>query len=417
MRICIIGLYFPPDMGGGSLLLWNTSTSLNKSGHRIKVITAVPHYPDGRVPERYRTKFFVKENVNGLEVFRVWVPPLPTHGLSSRLITYLSFTINYFMTFFFVGGIDAIYDLGLYPEFPLFSFPAFVHSRLRRIPWIFSSADLWPDVLIDLGFVRSKFFAKVLKSLAKLVDRLAGGITTINDSIKAGILRRGIPENKVHVVDMSVDTDFFRPLNEGEFSIQNDEFDDKFIVEYSGIFGPAYDFDTVLNAAKIVEPHNEVLFLIRGDGELKQKIVSRMKKLMLKNVRLLGRVESRSQVVEFLNIADVLLIPMRTVKVSYTATPSKVIEYFSCGKPVICCTRGELAKLIRESGAGLVVEPGNAKALAEAILTLLKDHESRIIMGENARKLALNRFSHARMGERLGSIISSTIAGKKSAQS
>lgn len=413
MRICTIGLYFPPDMGGGSFLLWNTSVSLIKSGHKVKVVTTVPHYPDGEIPKKFGRKFFVKENVDGIEVFRVWVPPLPTYGLVNRLAIYLSFTMNYFLTLFFVGDIDAIYDLGLYPEFPIFSFPAFVHSRIRRIPWIFSSADSWPDAVIDLGIVRSNFFAKASNSLAKLADRLADGITTINDTIKAGILRRGVPENKVHVVDMSVDTDFFRPLNESEFSIQIDEFKDKFVVEYSGIFGLAYDFDTVLNAAKIVESHSEVLFLIRGDGELKQKILDRTNELKLKNVSLLGRVESRSQVVEFLNVADVLLIPMRNVKVSYTATPSKAIEYLSCGKPVICCARGELAKLIGKSGAGFVVEPGDSKALAEAILILLKDHESRTSMGGNARKLVLDRFSHTKMGENLGKIISSTIQQKR----
>jgi glycosyltransferase involved in cell wall biosynthesis len=414
MKICTIGLYFPPDMGGGSLLLWNTSTSLNKLGHGVKVVTAVPHYPDGKISKKYMGKFFVKENVNGLEVFRVWVPPLRSYGFVNRLAIYISFTISYFLTFFFVGDVDAIYDLGLYPEFPLFSFPAFVHSRLRRVPWIFSSADLWPDAVIDLGFVRSKFFAKVLDFLARLVDRLADGITTINDTIKMGILRRGVPENKVHVVDISVDTEFFRPLNESELSVPTEGFKDKFVVEYSGIFGPAYDFDVVLKAAKMVESHEEVLFLIRGDGELKREIVSKMGKLMLKNVKLLGRVENKSQVVEFLNIADVLMIPLRNVKVSYTATPSKVIEYLSCGKPVVCCARGELAKLIRESGAGIVVEPGDAEALAEAILMLLRSDGTRKTMGENARKSALDRFSHDRMGRKLCNIVSSTIERKKS---
>jgi len=60
MKICTIGLYFPPDMGGGSLLLWNTSDSLKKIGHEITVITAVPHYPNGVIPRKYMGKFFVK---------------------------------------------------------------------------------------------------------------------------------------------------------------------------------------------------------------------------------------------------------------------------------------------------------------------------------------------------------------------
>ena len=413
MKICTIGLYFPPDMGGGSLLLWNTSDSLKKIGHEITVITAVPHYPNGVIPRKYMGKFFVKENVNGFKVFRVWVPPLPTHGLVNRFAIYLSFTVNYFLAFFFVGKVDAIYDLGLYPELPFFSFPAFIHSRLRKIPWIFSSADAWPDAVIDLGLLHSRSLARILNSLARLVDRVADGITTINNTIKVGVLRRGIPEEKIHVIDMSVDTDFFKPLDKSQLSIQIDDFKDKFIVEYSGIFGPAYDFDVILNTAKILKSHNEILFLIRGDGELKQNIEHKINELKLKNVKLLGKVEDKYQVVEFLNIADALLIPMQNAKVSDTATPSKVIEYMSCGKPVICCSRGELEKLIKKSSAGIVVEPGNAEALAEAVLNLLKNHSSLRKMGENARNFSLSQFSHAKMGERLEEIFLLVIAEKR----
>jgi len=387
--------------------------SLKRLGHKITVVTAVPHYPNGVIPRKYKGKFLVKENVDCFEVFRVWVPPLPTQGLVNRFAIYLSFTVNYFFVFFFVGRIDAIYDLGLYPEFPFFSFPAFIHSRLRKVPWIFSSADAWPDAVIDLGLLQSRFLANVLRTLARVVDGVADGITTINDTIKMGILSRGIFEDKVHVVNMSVDTDFFKPLDESELSIQTDEFNDKFIVEYSGSFGHAYDFDVIMNAAKILESKSEVLFLIRGDGELKQKIARRISEFRLRNVTLLGKVENKSQVVEFLNIADVLLIPMQNAKVSDTATPSKVIEYLSCGKPVICCARGELAKLIKESDAGIVVEPGDAEALARSVLDLLRDDESRARMGENARRLSLNQFSHAKMGERLERIIILARAQKK----
>jgi len=69
MRILIINLYFPPDMGGASDKSWNVALGLKERGHHVKVIAGFPHYPDGNISARYRRKAIVKEHVNGLEGF------------------------------------------------------------------------------------------------------------------------------------------------------------------------------------------------------------------------------------------------------------------------------------------------------------------------------------------------------------
>ena len=77
--------------------------------------------------------------------------------------------------------------------------------------------------------------------------------------------------------------------------------------------------------------------------------------------------------------------------------PNKVFEYFSGGLPVLSSLRGELDRIISESGCGLSYEAGDAEGLASAVLKLHGDPELRRRMGENARRLFEERFSAGRV--------------------
>jgi hypothetical protein len=84
MHVLIIAQVFPPDMGGGSTRAYNVAKGLGLHGCELKAVTAFPHYPSGNVPERYRWKPFVLEDVEGFRVVRTFVPPLASRALGNR---------------------------------------------------------------------------------------------------------------------------------------------------------------------------------------------------------------------------------------------------------------------------------------------------------------------------------------------
>ncbi|MHA1834023.1 MAG: glycosyltransferase family 4 protein [Candidatus Baldrarchaeia archaeon] len=403
MNILVISLYFPPDMGGASNRAWNAALGLKGRGHRVKVIAGFPHYPDGNIPRRYQGKAVVKEYLNGLEVYRVWVPPLPTEGIIKRFLIYFSFMWSSLFAVFWVGRVDGIFYVS--PFSSTFVVPGLFYRVVKGARLILDCGDLWPNSAVDLGFLRSGWLIKMAKFTSYVSYRLANGIAPINHSIKRGILREyKVHESKVHVVELGVDPEVFRPLPKNPNLLERHGLQNKFVVMYSGVLGPAYDFDTILKAAKILESDRNIVFVIRGDGERKQEIIDKMDKYKLSNVVLLGKVESTNEVVEYLNLADLFVLPMKNVEVSQTAIPSKVYEYLACGKPIICCAEGELNDFLCKYNAGLTVSTGDFEALSKAILSIYKDHVERIDLGDNARKAIVEHFSNQKVGQKLENI-------------
>jgi colanic acid biosynthesis glycosyl transferase WcaI len=173
-------------------------------------------------------------------------------------------------------------------------------------------------------------------------------------------------------------------------------------VLYSGAFALTYDFDLLLEAAKKLEDQN-ILFVLLGDGDAKSEILRKIENLRLDNVFLPTPVSRPEDVARFINYSDVCVIPLKPQMITSTLTrPSKVFEFWACGKPVVCCTKGELKDLIEQSGAGIVLEPGDLEAFTQAIKSLSSDPGRTSKMGEKAREFVLQRFSYERLKWKLG---------------
>jgi glycosyltransferase involved in cell wall biosynthesis len=178
---------------------------------------------------------------------------------------------------------------------------------------------------------------------------------------------------------------------------------------YSGIFSELYDFDTLLESAKFLSKNEKILFVIRGGGELRDYIIRKIEKMKLKNVVVLGRLDSPYELINILNCADIFIVPMKkNIPIwSDIAIPSKIYEFLSCGKPVICCARGATQELIKNTKAGIIIRTGNSQLLSEAILKLFFDRVLRSQLGENARKSALKEFEISKVINRIELILKS----------
>ena len=391
LKMLIISHGFPPDMGGASNRAWNIANALKSRGHEITVLTAFPYYPHGRIPSGHGFRLFRKERTEGMDVLRVWVPKLRTVGLLNRLLIYLGFTLSYCLTLLVAvrAKPQILYYVSPY-SLSFFSLPACLFGRMKAELVLLDLADLWPEVIVEVGGIRSPMLEKLLVTMARINSRLCNFITPITSSMKERTVQLGLPAPKIEVVELAVDTAFFRPRD--KLDISDKRFEGKFIAEYSGILSPKYDFQSLLEAAKIVgEKTDRVLFLIRGDGEYRDYIVRSAEGIA--NVLVLTEIETLQRVVDYLNLADVLLCPFKDSREGSTIVPSKVIEYFAVAKPVICSARGETERVITRSGSGIVVAPSDPRALAEAVLKVYSDRRLSRKMGENARKLAETYFS------------------------
>ena len=103
MRILIITQYFPPERGAVRRL-FEFAKIFRDHGHDVTVLTAMPNYPDGILPDRYRGKFFVREKLDGLNVCRSYVLPAANSKPKRRMIGFITFLLSTLINSFRIKG-------------------------------------------------------------------------------------------------------------------------------------------------------------------------------------------------------------------------------------------------------------------------------------------------------------------------
>lgn len=392
MNVLVVAQYFPPDLGGAATRAYNAAKGLVLNGCKVTVVTAFPHYPHGKIPEEYRWKPFKVEWFRKIKVIRTFIFPLESKGLARRIILFVSFVISSLFALLFVEEIDVVWAAN--PDI-ISMMPAMVYGKMKRKPVASNVDDLLLQDLYDLKMIKE---GSIISKVAELIARIAYGKAEALTPVSPGYVeylfeRYGVEKSKIHVVRGGVDLTIFKP------NVSQHITESKFTVLYSGAFSVAYDFKQVLKAAKIVEEKDsEVEFTLQGKGELANRIVSKIRELKLKNVKVIDKLFSRVEVAELLNQADTLILPLRDFGKPYLGISSKLYEYQAAGKPIICCADGQAAKYTNEANSGIVIKPGDHEALAKAVIYLKKNPDATQIMGKKGRKNVENELSIAVIG-------------------
>ena len=399
MHVLVLAQYFPPDMGGGATRAYNAVKGLMLNGCRVTVVAAFPHYPKGEIPKQYIWKLLKVEFFEDVKIVRTFVPPLASKGLIRRIILFVSFMLSSLFALPIVSKVDVIWAAN--PNILSF-FPAIVYGLIKKCHVTLNVDDLWPEDMYDLKLIKKdSFISKVAEFLAKLAYHKARLITPISPGYVSVITEKyGINKEKICVVRGGVDLKTFKVENgEGR------EDKNKFIVLYSGAFSVAYDFDQVLNVAKLLE-NEDVEIVLQGQGELLNSIKRRVEMLKLKNVKIIDKVLTRREVAELLSQADALLLPLKDFGRPYLGISTKLYEYQAAGKPIICCAEGQPAEYIKVTNSGIVVKPRDHKALLEAILYLKKNENIAKKMGESGRHYVEDNVSIDKIGSKMTEVFS-----------
>jgi glycosyltransferase involved in cell wall biosynthesis len=394
MRVLVISQLFPPDMGGGATRAYNVVRGLVLNGCKVTVIAAFPHYPYGKIPEKYKWKPAVVEWMDGFRAIRTFMLPIPSQGLGKRIQIFAVFTVSSLFALPLVGKVDIIWAAN--PNV-ISVFPSIVYAIIKRCPIVQNVDDLWPEELYELKMLSEKsLLAKLAELLAKISYKISKAITPISPGyIKVISEKYSINPSKIHVVRAGVDINKFKPCN----SVNKHK--ETFKVLYSGAFSVAYDFDQVLLAAKLLEHVKDVEFILQGGGELAQYLKTKVKELKLENVKIIDKILSRDEVAKLLSEADVLILPLRDFGRPYLGISSKLYEYQAIGKPIICCADGQPAEYVKETRSGVVVKPGDYEALAKAVLYLKSNPDLAKELGASGRRYIEDNLSIEKVGKEM----------------
>jgi glycosyltransferase involved in cell wall biosynthesis len=400
MRIAYLTQYFPPEMGAPQVRIPEMMRPLIAQGHRVTILTGMPNYPTGRIFPGYRRLLMKTETLDGMRVVRVWLYPTLSVGFLRRLFSHMSFVVSSaFFGLFCLGRQDVI----LVESPPLFlALTARFLSLFGRGPYIAVVADLWPQVAIDTGMLRSGFGIRVARWLEAMLYRNGRAVFTQTPK-QAEDIRTRFPGIPVHVTSGGVDTGKFGPPLRDPAVRDAYGVDGKIGVLFLGLHGFAQGLDVAVEAAALLRDRPNLRFVLVGDGVEKEKLQARARSLELPNLTFYDPIP-RAQVPALLASMDIALVTLRR-GVPLGTIPTKLYEAMASGLPTALAANGEAADLVRGEGVGFAVAPGDARGLADALARLASDPDGRAGMGQRARALAAARFDRTAIASRLDGLL------------
>lgn len=379
MRILMLTQWFNPEP---TLKGLEFARELVHQGFDVEVITGFPNYPSGKLYPGYRLRWLQREVIDGVHVTRV--PLYPNHDQSAikRVLNYASFgTTSLIYGLFGARRADVLY--AYHPPLTVGVAASFIRL-FRRIPVVYDIQDMWPDTLRATGMLTNARVLKVVAAVCGWVYRRVDHIVVLSPGFKRLLLERGVPASKLEVIYNWAD-------DVALASTATDELPEtfpsppKFRILFAGNIGKAQHLQTVLEAASLLQARgSRVCFVMLGGGVELEQLKNEAARQHLENVEFLPAVPM-AQVGGYLRAADALLVHLRRDPLFEITIPSKTQAYMAVGKPLLMAVTGDAADLVHKSGGGLVVEPENAEALAEAAEHAAAMTKSELIeMGQSA---------------------------------
>jgi len=363
---------------------------LRRHGHDVRVVTALPNYPTGRIFDGYRGRLFVKEERDGIPVLRTWTYPSQSASFIPRLTCYLTFCASSMFALRWIGKPDIIFV-----DSPPLFLPVVADwiSRLKGARWVLNVADLWPDSLVEMGMVKEGLLLRMARRLEMHLYRSADFVGAVTEGIKTTLLRdKGIDDRKIIFLPLGVDTDVFRPDVPNSALQKQYGLEDKSVFLFAGTLGHPQALPQIIEAAAILRERSDIALVFVGDGPVRAALESDCRKRGLTAVHFVDPVPLE-QISAWYSIARAALVTLQDRPIFDGARPSKTLPPLACGIPVIYAGRGEMARIINDANAGIVVPPEQPEALADAIRRMADDADLARQLGRKGRLLCEKDFS------------------------
>jgi 1,2-diacylglycerol 3-alpha-glucosyltransferase len=365
VRIAVATDFYYPWIGGPSTVIRNLGHGLAARGHSVFLLA-----PSESGEER-------DEMDGAMHVHRARTVPVP-FGYNLRAATN---PLSAAATWLERVRPDVVH---VHHPFPLSS-SAIQAARRLNIPIAATNhtipeCSLWGMRNLGPGYrVACAGFGGWIKFLLRHCDAVATPTDTAADALRALGFHR-----PVRTISNGIDVERFKPRPPRADLRASLGLDDRPVVLYTGRLDAEKEMDVWLRAAAIVTPSCDVQFLVGGNGSESARLEAMVPELGLgSHVRFSGYLEDADFPAVY-NLADVYCITSR-VELQSIST----LEAIASGVPCVGVRGGALPELIHDGKNGALCAPGDERAIAGALLAVLKDPAKRATMGQRSREIAV----------------------------
>ena len=393
MQVQFLCTNYTPEKNGMAPFATGLCERFAKQGHEVTAIVAFPYYPAWRVWDGYRGRLFQTELINNVGVRRTWhfVPRRPS-GLLQRLAHDLTFTLSVFLSGLFSGGGCDVICCVCPP--PTVALAAYLLARVHRKPYVIILTDLASDAAMATGILKEGLAVRVARAVEGFGYRQADRVVCICDGFVEKLTERGIAPNRLKLIPLWGDTEKIYPIAAAtKFREANQITEKQFLIMHTGNMGRKQDLMNVVRAAALSRDLGDVVWLLVGQGEERNAIEEAVRRLQLKNIRLLP-LQPDGTLAEMYAAADVLLLNQKAAVVD-SVIPSKLLTYMAAGRPVLAAVsdKSETARYVERAKCGRIIHSEDPMGLVKAALSFRADGALRERLGANGRPYVLEHFT------------------------
>ena len=306
MKIVVLTPHFTPDIAPTGAVVTKLVEELAARGHRLEVITSLPWYRHHRIEPGYEGRLVRAEDTPWGSILRLH--PFPTEDKTDiirRAASFAGFTA--LASWKGRRGRRADVVLALSPPLTL-GLAGHSIAKARGAAFVFNIQDVFPDIAIELGYLKNPTMIKLARLLEERCYDKADRITVLSDDLRENVARRTDDPTKIRVIPNFVDTDLIHPQPAENAYRREHGLEGRTVVMYAGNVGLSQSLDLVIAAAAASQDDPNLVFVINGQGAALADLVAHARGLP--NVVFVDT-QPADRLPELLAAADIHLVPLK----------------------------------------------------------------------------------------------------------
>jgi glycosyltransferase involved in cell wall biosynthesis len=405
MHILYLHQYFATRKGTTGTRSYEFARYLVGKGHRVTMMTSGLANREFPVPEDKQYAEFETEGIHVVAIAAAYNDPQVGTGLSGLQRMFMFYQFAWLACR--IGKELPAPDVVFATHTPLtIGLAGLTLGQYFKAPFVFEVRDLWPEALVNVGALKNPLVIWWLERMAKKIYAGAKHIVALSPGMKEGIVRAGVPADKVTVIPNASDLDLFSPDIDGSAQRERLGLKDRFAAIYFGAMGLANGLEYVIEAARILAERrsNHIVLVLLGSGGKRVELQKLASEYELKNVIFSDPASDKEQLARIVAGCDVCLTIYRATK-EHTWSPNKMFDALAAGKPVLINVPGWLGETIEKNNCGRCLDASRPEMLADALQELAANPELCRQMGKNARELAQREFDRVKLANRFENVL------------